>query len=234
MRRNVAFEGAVAVLAALILLISAGCARKPERKKDNGLIIDRNNKRILFPATSYPSRFAAEGNDIPNYHAIVWEKGKSAKEALFVTPVPDREIYDALIEIGAKPGNNLTNETWSERRNPESKEPEKHAEGSLIEVQIYPGKNSQPVKLRSFFTDGTSRKGLSAEDVVIRFAGNEDKIGAWKSGCIICLYSCPGAKTPNSAYSVRDYVNDPGRFQLNPEMSLPEGTPVTVEFRLAD
>ncbi len=49
----------------------------------------------------------------------------------------------------------------------------------------------------------------------MRFGGNKALIAEWQSGCIICLYSCPGGKISNRAYTIRDYVKSPQNFSVD-------------------
>ena len=67
----------------------------------------------------------------------------------------------------------------------------------------------------------------------MRFGGNAANIPKWKSGCIVCLYSCPGSKIGNARYTVRDYTKDVTRFRAKPDALPPDGTRVGVVLRLA-
>ena len=50
----------------------------------------------------------------------------------------------------------------------------------------------------------------------LRLAGNRANIPKWKSGCVICLYSCPGSKIGNARYTARDWARKVTRFRARP------------------
>ena len=68
--------------------------------------------------------------------------------------------------------------------------------------------------------------------LAFRFGGHAANIPIWKSGCGVCLYSCPGAKVGNAAYTVRNYVDGVTRFRIREARFPAAGTPVTVVFRV--
>ncbi len=65
-----------------------------------------------------------------------------------------------------------------------------------------------------------------------RFGGNEVNIPKWKSGCIVCLYSCPGSKIGNARYTVRDYAKKTTSFRVRPGVLPADGTRVGVILRI--
>jgi hypothetical protein len=67
----------------------------------------------------------------------------------------------------------------------------------------------------------------------MRLGGHRANIPKWKSGCIACLYSCPGSKVGNAKSTVRDYVRNPERYRVRPGVLPADGTPVTIVLRLA-
>jgi hypothetical protein len=62
----------------------------------------------------------------------------------------------------------------------------------------------------------------SDKAVDLRFGGHKSLIPVWKSGCIICMQSCPGAKISNRSRTFRDYVNGKAMFAVN-EAVVPKG-----------
>jgi len=67
----------------------------------------------------------------------------------------------------------------------------------------------------------------------MRFGGHRANIPKWKSGCVVCLYSCPGSKVGNARYTVRDWVKETTRFRVRKDAPLPaDGGRVSVIFRL--
>jgi hypothetical protein len=67
--------------------------------------------------------------------------------------------------------------------------------------------------------------------VMFRFGGNEEHDLVWDSGCIACLFSCPGGVVSNARYTIRDQIRGVTRFA--PALGLPEEeTSVTVSIEL--
>ncbi len=182
---------------------------------------------IEIPAVFSPQGFE-ENEHMPGYHFIVWEGGRSANHSLFRTPVTDVQVLDALESLGAVPGNALNTGTWEERENADSNAPDKVIEGPRIEVGIRVPGRSEPLTMDDILED-PGGKGFD-----MRFGGHRDNIPEWKSGCVVCLYSCPGSKVGNASYTVRDFVNGTTRFRLRPGVLPEDGTEVTIVFQLQD
>ena len=215
-------SGRLRGLAAAILLFLFSTAAAVAEKE--GVVVRRAGE-IEFTATVHAKAFDS-GLVMPGYHAIVWRGGKAAHAALLEADVSDRQVLEALESLGAKPGDNLPMDAWEERKNPANPAPDTVIAGPAVEVLLrLPGRRD-PVPLQSVLEDPAGR-GLS-----MRFGGNEANIPKWKSGCIVCLYSCPGSKVGNAKYTERDYARDVTRFRVRPGILPPDGTPVRVVLRL--
>jgi hypothetical protein len=167
------------------------------------------------------------GRVMPGYHALVWKGGRTAHAALLQADVTDRQVLEALEGLGAKPGDNLPMAAWEERKNPKDPAPDTVIAGPAVEVLLrLPGREGL-VPLSSALEDSAGR-GLD-----MRFGGNGANIPVWKSGCIVCLYSCPGSKVGNARYTVRDYAKDTTRFRVKPGVLPKDGSRVGVVLRLA-
>jgi hypothetical protein len=186
-------------------------------------------REIEFPATVSRKAFEREllGMGMPGYHLIVWKDGGAAVAALFRAEVSDTQVLDALERLGAQPGNALGMATWEERKDPSSKAPDQVIQGPPVEVLVrVPGRPSL-VPLDQILED-PGRRGFD-----MRFGGHRANIPKWKSGCVVCLYSCPGSKMGNARYTVRDWVKGTTRFRVKPGAPLPEdGGRVGIVFRL--
>ncbi|RMD94439.1 MAG: hypothetical protein D6814_14525 [Calditrichaeota bacterium] len=194
--------------------------------KKHPMQIDKAAKEIRILAEFQPGAFSGFLKWTPNYHAVVWKKGKAAREALFAAYIDDLSFYDALQEIGAVPGNNLTQATWDERKNPKSHAPDTRIAGTPVELWVWWPRLTRPIPFDSLLLDPGGR-GLD-----LRFGGNKALIPKWKSGCIVCLYSCPGSKVGNHAYTVRDYVKGTTHFQVNKKIAPRKKTTAVLIFRL--
>jgi hypothetical protein len=182
---------------------------------------------LEFSATVHARHFE-RGVSMPRYHAIVWSGGRAAGHALLRAGVTDVEVLEALERLGARPGDNLPMETWDERRDPHRTEPDRIIAGSEVEILLRLPGRAGLVPLADVLEDPGGR-GLR-----MRFGGNRENVPRWKSGCIVCLYSCPGSKVGNARYTVRDYVRGTTRFGVRKGALPPDGTPVGVIFRLAE
>ena len=204
-----------------VILVSAGC-RGEERAP--GRVIVRRPNEIEFTATVNAKAFDS-GWMMPGYHALVWKGGRMAHAALLKADVTDRQVIEALEGLGAKPGNNLPMEAWEERKNPKDPAPDTVIVGADVEVLLGLPARTDLIPLASALEDSRGR-GLQ-----MRFGGNAANIPKWKSGCIVCLYSCPGSKVGNARYTVRDYEKGVTRFRAKAGVLPPDGTPIRVVLR---
>ena len=207
------------LIVACAVLASFGCAR--DDAETYSVRVDRQTRTVFVPAVVQAGQY--DGNPNPRHHLLTWSKGARAKNALFVTPLSDRAILETLEALGGKPGNNLTRETWESAGDPDCQDPDLHATGDPIEVQVMWAGRTAPLPLSEIFPKGELRWVL---------AGNEALIPVWNSGCVCCMQSCPGAKVANAAYTMRQYVQGKGRLQLKPGILPPDGTEVIIRISL--
>ncbi len=206
----------------MLIFVSATCRGED---REPGRLIVRPPDEVEFTATVNAKGFDS-GWVMPGYHAIVWKGGRMAHAALLQADVSDTQILEALTKLGARPGNNLPMETWEERKNPKNPAPDRVIAGPAVEVLLRLPSHSELIPLASVLEDSAGR------GVEMRFGGNEANIPKWKSGCVVCLYSCPGSKVGNARYTVRDYAKHITRFRAKPG-TLPDGTRVGVVLRLS-
>ncbi len=181
------------------------------------MIVDRNACEIRLLATLQPDAFGPGWfKQLPGHHAVAWRGGRKSHEALLKTFSSDTEVFEALISLGAKPGNNLTQEVWDERNNPESRAPERRVEGDRVVALVWWEGLKDPLPLSALLHNP------SGKDLDLRFGGHKSLIPVWESGCIICMQSCPGAKISNRNCTIRDYVQGKATFTVN-DASVPKG-----------
>ena len=196
---------------------------------DDSLWVDLTKREVRLAAQVHPDRFQGEpalAAGMDGYHLLVWEKGRAAGHALITTPVDDRALHRALVEIGAAPGNRLGMDSWDARYDPENPAPDRRLEGCPVWIGLSWDDYREPRSLALLLADPGGR-GLE-----FRFGGHAANIPIWQSGCGVCLYSCPGSKVGNAAYTVRDYVDGATRFRIRETRFPAAGTPVRVVFRL--
>jgi hypothetical protein len=191
--------------------------------------VDRNAKEVRILAELQPKAFSGGLlASTPGHHAVTWKHGKKGSVALLSATVSDTEFHDAMISIGAKPGNNLTQATWDDRNDSSSAAPDTRVAGSPVDVSVWWQGLESPVPLASLFNDP------GGKGVDLRFGGQKALIPIWKSGCIVCLQSCPGAKVSNRSYTIRDYAQGKATFTLNEKNVPPGNRPAVVIFQLKE
>jgi len=198
------------------------------------LLVVPQTKEVQIFGTIYPARFNAALGDEAHYHLLVWQGGQSAN-ALIETPVDDLAFHDALVALGAHPGDNLDMAAWNERNHAHPPIALAKVTGSPLEARIAWNTKPLGVPVAQVF-----RQSLTPDPqplVEWRFGGNRDR---WfnliplapRPGCLACLYSCPSGKVSNAALSIHEYVETPSRFRADTTLLPPDGTPVVVTFRV--
>jgi hypothetical protein len=203
---------------AVLLMLLAGAAP----------VVDRAHHEVRFTATVQPDAmdrmFGVNG-----HHAIVWNGGKSQRNALFVSDASDHDVRTALDSLGAKRGENLRPAAWTERDDPKNPEPDKRVEGTPIEVFVEWAGSKGRVPLSQLIVEKDHAQPL----LDFRYGGNEAWQEEFHSGCIVCLYSCPGGAIGNHAHPIRDSVRDGVVYASVPNRLPPAGTKVTIILRVA-
>jgi hypothetical protein len=189
------------------------------------VVVDSVGKRIEFRAVYRPDQFNS-GTGLKQHHFVVWEGGKAARLALLDALSADSAIHDALVRAGGTPGNNLTADSWNERANARSPDPDLVAAGSPLALLVLVAGRELPPE--SLLTD------LNAKPCDLCFAGNRALIPVWRSGCVVCLQSCPGSKISNRTYTMRDLYRHVPRFAVRPVAQLNAGDTVTLRVRIKD
>ncbi|HVT02469.1 MAG TPA: YdjY domain-containing protein [Thermoanaerobaculia bacterium] len=216
-----ATAGAVGVVVLLLTVRRSAAQNSP----GSPIEVDRARKEVRVRAVAHPnhlSRFFAQ----PGHHAVVWEKGRAHYGALFESHASDHDVRAALLSLGATPGENLTEATWKEGKNPRSPEPDKRVEGTPVDVLVeWPGSGGA-IPLSQLILEGGKPASFD-----FRFGGNERFQKDFKSGCIVCDYSCPGGAIGNHNRTIRDETKLGVLFTVNDRRVPKDGTEVTVIFR---
>jgi hypothetical protein len=207
-----------AVLLIVVLLIA--CRGNAQSTKP---VIDRSRREVRITATVQPNAMSRPLG-VQGHHAIVWRGGRAHYWALFVSDVSDHDVRLALDALGAVRGENLTPASWNARKDPANHEPDKRVEGTPIDVFVEWPSSHGRVALASLLHED----GKAAPLLDLRYGGNERFQKEFKSGCIVCLYSCPGGAVGNHAHPLRDYVRDGVVYHAETSRLPPSGTRVTL------
>ena len=211
-------RSALTQVSALLVVLSSGCGAPPP-----GEVTVRDDGTVEVPAIVSAAEF--ERSDMAGYHLVVWQGGRAIDAALLRASVTDVQLLEALIAVGADPGNALRIDAWDDRYEESSSAPDGVIEGSAIDVTVALP-DGRELGLHELLEDGGER------GFEMRFGGHRDNIEHWHSGCLVCLYSCPGSKVGNARYTVRDFVAGATHFRPKPGVLPPDGTEVTVRFRV--
>lgn len=196
----------------------------------DGLVIDAETHSVTLEGRIHPRRYNSDPDRAHGHHLITWEGGGRAGQALIETQASDYEIARAMRSLGAQSGRPLPAEVWSERSDRDSPYPDYHAEGTSIAIEV-------DLDVRISVEDNWRPLAAILEDaggqgIDVHFQGQEELIATWKSGCVVCAASCPGAKAPNAGYTIRDQINGVMDFRVDTHGLPPDGSPVRVRMRL--
>jgi hypothetical protein len=188
----------IIVLSGSVLLLAQGLIPFPT--KTNPLVIDAPNKRVLLY-----TEINTKNIDKANPHwCVVFQGGKLKDKAILNAFCTPEEFHDALIQIGAKPGNYLTFRSSGET-----------IQGDELAVTVTLAGLAKNVGLADLIED-SSGKGIR-----IRFGGNRQRAVKEQTGCITCLESCPIGITSNASYpaisSFKRLLSPNSQFKLRSE-----------------
>ena len=108
-------------------------------------------------------------------HNSVEQSGTNGAKSIFTAFAKPEEFYNALIEIGAKPGNNMNpnNATTT------------HVEGTPIKAEITWNGAKKKYDINEVVKDSNGKQ------IDFRFGGNLERAIDKNTGCLSCLDSCP-------------------------------------------
>lgn len=224
-----AAAGALGLLALALLAVPLLWNRSGghQRGAGNAAAITRESAdTISFPARVDSGNFHRRLLGMPGYHFLVHHGGSAAPASLLTTEVTDVQVLDALEALGGRPGNGLGMESWQQRRDPDAAAPGRVIAGSPVEVLVRVPGRAEPLRLDQILEDPAGR------GFEMRLGGHRANIPHWHSGCVICLYSCPGSKIGNASYTVRDYTGAVTEFRARAGVLPPDGEQVEIVLRL--
>jgi hypothetical protein len=184
--------------------------------RENPILIDEKGKRVLI----YTEVHEMNVHQSNVHWGVVFKDGKFQDRAILRAFANQLDFYDALIKIGAKPGNNLNKETVG-----------KYVEGDILDVKAtWPGLG-KALSLNEIFVDEAG-KGFK-----IKFGGNRKASEEQKTGCITCLESCWISISSNANYpqtgSIKRFLNPNSHFKGNVNVLPADGKPVILIYKVA-
>jgi hypothetical protein len=184
--------------------------------KKNPLMIDEKGKRVLI---------YTEVNEMnvhqSNVHwGVVFKEGKFQDRAILKAYSNQLAFHDALIKIGARPGNTLSKDTIGQ-----------YVQGDTLDIKAtWPGLGKE-LSLNDIFVD---EKG---KPFIIKFGGNRKASKEQKTGCITCLESCWISISSNTNYpqtgAIKRFLNPNSRFKGNANDLPGDGKPVILIYKVS-
>jgi len=199
----------------LFVFVSLGFGANSYPTRENPIVIDEEGKRVLIYTEVHGMHLYE-----PTVHwGIVFKDGKYQDRAILRSYAHHLDFHDALLKIGAKPGNNLNKDTIGS-----------YVNGDFLDVKAtWPGLGRE-LSLGEIISD-TTGKGF-----LIRFGGNRKASAENHTGCITCLESCWISITSNARYpqtnALQRFVNPNSRFKGRPEVLPADGKPVILIYHL--
>jgi len=191
---------------------TAQTASVGELTKENPITVNKEEGSITFLGQVNGKYFYE-----PTRHAAVFVDGGNGDKAVFRGFVNHEDFYNALIEIGAKAGENMTLENKEQT----------HVEGDAFDITVTWTGAEKEVTIDEAIKDS------NGTPIDIRFGGNLTNALDKKTGCLICLDSCPVGITSNAAYTYGavEKTKEVG-FTGNKDVLPADGTYVAITMKL--
>lgn len=178
----------------------------------NPIVVDKEKGTITVLAQVNGKYF----NQTTRHGSVEQTGSNGAKSVLTAYAKPDA-FYNALIEIGATPGNNMTpaNATTT------------HVEGTPIKMEVTWEGANKVYDINEIIKDSNGNK------IDFRFGGNLERAVDKNTGCLSCLDSCPVGVISNVTYTYgavenRNEVIFTGNSDVLPE----DGTYVATVYSI--
>lgn len=181
---------------------------------DNPIKIDKEAKTVTV-LSSVNGKYLTENTR----HASVYKDGSNGTKSIFTAYATPEDLYNGLIEIGAKAGDNMTMDNATTT----------NVEGDKITATVTWQGADKDYDINEVIKDSNGK------EIDFRFGGNADTAKDKKTGCLTCLDSCPVGIISNAAYTYgaveeRNEVEFTGNADVLPE----DGTYVAVTYALVE
>lgn len=187
---------------------------------EHKLVVNKEKGEIIIPAEINGKYLVS-----PTKHAMSFINGGNGEKSIMRALVSELDFHQALLDIGAKAGDNIKIEDMSAKNSKEGK----RTEGDKLKVFLtWDGSNGEiPLDdaIVSEVADGEVRP------LDLRFSGNLEFAKAHRPGCFICLDSCAAGIVTNAAWPTGALNNHEVSFHGNAKILPPDGTPVSVIVR---
>ena len=136
---------------------------------------------------------------------------------VLISLTDEREFYQALKDIGRVEGNNLTMEDMILS---------KAVKGEPLDIFVTWDGLGKEIPFEDIIKSSENRM------MIVRFGGNFEAAKSNRTGCILCLDSCPIAITSDSSYTTAELENKKIDKYIREDVLHPDGSKVSVIFRM--
>lgn len=223
-----------AVLLFLGVLVFAGCGANDEEKTADAQKQEETKKspdQVAGVSLENPIKVDKEAGTVtvlaqvngkyftqPTRHASVFLDGSNGAKSILTAYGTHEDFYNALIEIGAEPGNNM---------NPDNAATT-HVEGTPIAMKVTWNGADKEYDVNEVIKDS------NGNNISFRFGGNHDRALERNTGCLTCLDSCPVGIISNETYTYGAVENTKEvAFTGNKEVLPEDGTYVATIYSIA-
>jgi ferredoxin len=180
---------------------------------DNPIKVDKEAGTVTVLAQVNGKYFTA-----PTRHASVFMDGSNGAKSVLTAYGTHEEFYNALVEIGAEPGNNMTPDNASTTK----------VEGTPIDLRVTWNGADKEYDVNEVINDSNGNK------IAFKFGGNHDRSMEKHTGCLTCLDSCPVGIISNSTYSYGAVeTTKEVEFTGNQDVLPEDGTYVVTVYSIA-
>lgn len=205
-------------LFAIVGLTACGEEKKTEKKPEAKNEVNEKEVPSVVVNAEVNGKYFTE----PTRHGVVFKDGSNGEKAILRSLDDQKTFYDALVALGATPGNNVKMTDMAADMD--------HGvavDGEKLDVYIkWEGQKEIP------FSDIVKASEGGNTDLDVRFGGNLAASEEKKTGCILCLDSCAVGITSNANYKTGSTQNNVVQFYGNDKVLPADGTKVQVIFRL--
>ncbi len=199
-------------------LVLAVCFAAPPAFSQEGALTPDNPIKVDMKERSVSVLAQVNGKYLvqPTRHGVVFKGGSNGSKSVFAAFAEPKPFYDALMKVGFKAGNNMTMDNKEKT----------HVEGDLLDVSV-----TWKGAARAFRMD-EAIKDSNGKPLQIRFGGNLETAMKMKTGCLMCLDSCPVGITSNATYTYGAIESrKEASLMGNKDMLPPDGTLVVITFK---
>ncbi|WP_417204141.1 YdjY domain-containing protein [Acetoanaerobium sticklandii] len=181
---------------------------------ENPIVVDKEAKTVTV-LTQVNGKYFTE----VTRHASVFKDGTNGAKSVFTAYADPVMLYDALVEIGAEPGNNMTVDNGATT----------HVEGTALDMKVTWNGAEKEYDVNEVIKDSNGKQ------IAFKFGGNLEMAKNKNTGCLSCLDSCPVGIISNSTYTYGSVEKTSEvTFMGNGDILPEDGTYIATVYSIAE